>query len=93
MVQMPIAPIYLKFTRLTSARTKTSSLNLRLGERSDGESHICIIIILELIVLTETIGTSKFAWWRGVVRSHQESTETEKLFLTTMMTKNKTPKL
>lgn len=38
------------------------------------------VFILELTVLTETIGTSKFAWWqeteRGVVRSHQDSTET-----------------
>lgn len=55
------------------------------------------VFILELIVLTETIGTSKFAWWqeteRGVVRSHQDSTETEKLLLTKMMAMNKTPKL
>lgn len=51
------------------------------------------VFILELIVLTETIGTSKFAWWRGVVRSHQDSTETEKLLMMTMVTMNKTPKL
>lgn len=51
------------------------------------------VFILELIVLTETKGTSKFAGWRGVVRSHQDSYETEKLFLTTMMTMTKTPKL
>lgn len=51
------------------------------------------LFFLELIVLTETIGTSKFAWWQGVVRSHQDSTETEKLLLSTMMTMNKTLKL